>query len=94
LGGAVMLKRARGGRGGGGGSGCQALLRAASAGITAAGGDVFLHDGTTALAAAWFARSAAVPVSLFLEQRGEDVRLHCLDGDGLPFSRARQRRLE
>ncbi len=92
--GSILGSEGRVGLGGFGGSGCQALLRAASAGITAAGGDVFLHDGTTALAAAWFARSAAVPLSLFLEQRGEDVRMHCLDGDGLPFSRARQRRLE
>lgn len=77
-----------------GGAGSRTLLRAASSGVTSAGGTALRHDGTTPLSAAWFARSEAVPVSLFLEQRGAEARIHCLGRDGLPLARARQRRLE
>lgn len=92
--GGVLGGEGKVGLGGFGGAGSRALMRAASAGITSAGGSAMLHDGTVSMSGAWFARSNGLPVSLFLEQRGEDLRIHCFDRDGLPLSRARQRRLE
>lgn len=92
--GGILGSEGKVGLGGFGGAGSRALIRAASAGIASAGGSVLLHDGTVSMSGAWFARSNALPASLFLEQRGEDIRVHCFDRDGLPLTRARQRRLE
>lgn len=92
--GSILGSEGKVGLGGFGGPGSRTLQRAASSGITAAGGTVMRHDGSTAMSGAWFARSNGLPISLFLEQRGEDLRVHCFGRDGLPLPRARQRRLE
>ncbi len=82
------------GLGWGGGDGAAMLARAAAAGIASAGGEVLAHDAACASAGAWFGQQYTLPVSLFLEQSGENVYLSCFDKYGLPLERARQRKLE
>lgn len=77
-----------------GGSAANTLLLAAESGITASGGTVLVHDGSTPGAAAWMAHSYALPVSLFIAQSGDTVTLHLTDRHGLPLPRPRQRKLE
>ena len=92
--GGVLAGEGRCGLGWGGGEGARTLALAARAGLAAAGGDVFLHDGSTPASAAWCAGFYALPVSLYLWQRGEEIRLYLFSAAGLPLSRARRRRLE
>ena len=45
-------------------------------------------------AAGWLAHHFTLPVSLFVEQRGERITLYLFDRRGLPLGRARERKLE
>lgn len=92
--GSLLGEEGRVGLGAHGGSAAAALMLAAGAGIAAAGGTVFAHDGTTPGSAAWMTGFYDLPVSLFVSQRGEAVTLYLCGRHGLPLSRARQRKLE
>lgn len=52
------------------------------------------HDAPCPSAAAWLAESWGLPVSLFVQQKGERARLYFFDRRGMPLGRARERRLE
>ncbi len=92
--GGVLAEEGRCGLGWGGGDGAQTLALAARAGLAAAGADVFLHGGSTPAAAGWCAGFYALPISLYLWQRGEEISLYLFSSDGLPLGQARRRRLE
>lgn len=71
--------------GGGGGSLALALARCAGAGAALAGAEVKFHDGGCAAAGAWLGRYYGLPATLFVRQKGREVRLYVLDGQGRPF---------
>ena len=75
--------------------GAKMLARAAAAGVTAAGGQVWYHQLECPVQGAWAARKEELPVSLFVEREaGGPVYLHFFDRQGLPLGRARERKLE
>lgn len=92
--GGLLAEESKCGLGWGGGPAAKSLALTAAGGITAAGGDVLLHDGSTPASAAWCAGAYELPVSLYLWQREEAVSLYFFDRNGLPLSLPRQRRLE
>ena len=76
------------------GTGSAALLMAAAAGVSAAGGVPWVHDGTTWGAAAWLAAQKRSDCGLFVEIDGRSGRLWVFGGDGLPLSPDECRRIE
>ena len=77
-----------------GGAGAEALALAAAAGVTAAGGWVIRHDGTTPAAANWLCDYYGLSGGLFLEQQGEQLTLYPITAGGQPLEREAQRKLE
>lgn len=77
-----------------GGAGAEALALAAAAGVTAAGGWVIRHDGTTPAAANWLCDYYGLSGGLFLEQQGEQLTLYPVAAGGQPLEREAQRKLE
>lgn len=77
-----------------GGAGAEALALAAAAGVTAAGGWVIRHDGTTPAAANWLCDYYGLSGGLFLEQQGEQLTLYPVTAGGQPLEREAQRKLE
>ena len=77
-----------------GGAGAEALALAAAAGVTAAGGWVIRHDGTTPAAANWLCDYYGLSGGLFLEQNGERLTLYPVAAGGQPLEREAQRKLE
>ena len=77
-----------------GGAGAKALALAAAAGITAAGGWVIRHDGTTPAAANWLCDYYGLSGGLFLEQNGEQLTLYPVTAGGQPLERDTRRKLE
>jgi mannose-1-phosphate guanylyltransferase/phosphomannomutase len=77
-----------------GGEGARMLAQAAVSGVTAAGGQALCHDAPFPAAASWLAAHFTLPVSLFVEQRQEEILLHFYDRRGLSLGRSRERRLE
>ncbi len=71
-----------------------ALQMAAAGGAAAAGSPVLLHDGTQPVSASWMAGKDQLPVSLFIQQEGDEIILRIYDRLGLPLTRERQRRIE
>lgn len=71
-----------------GGDGAAMLARALGAGLCAGGDTVLAHDGCCPAAGAWMGRYYALPLSLFVEQTGEIVRLYRFgkgaEGKGVP----------
>ena len=59
-----------------GGDGASMLARALGTGLCAGGDTVLAHDGCCSAAGAWTGRYYALPLSLFVEQEGETVRLY------------------
>ena len=82
------------GLGHGGGAGVGTLALATESGITALGGDVYLHDGSTPAVAGWIAGAYQLPVSLYLRQTGDQIALCLFGSDGLALPADRLRRLE
>lgn len=76
------------------GSGSAALLMAAAAGVSAAGGIPWVHDGTTWGAAAYLAAQGQAGCSLFIEGKGEQCLLWAFDRRGLPLDPNQCRRIE
>ena len=74
--------------------GARMLIRAAAAGVSAAGGGVLFHNLESPVQGAWAARRAGLAVSLFVEEDGGRVYLRLFDRQGLPLERDRERRLE
>lgn len=70
------------------------LLRSVASGVTAGGGTALYHDMQCAAQAAWVGESYQLPVSLFVEQNGEQIYLRLFDSWGLPLGRGRERKLE
>lgn len=77
-----------------GGAGAEALALAAAAGVTAAGGWVIRHNGTTPAAANWLCDYYGLSGGLFLEQQGEQLTLYPVTAGGQPLEREAQRKLE
>ena len=77
-----------------GGAGAEALALAAAAGVTAAGGWVIRHDGTTPAAANWLCDYYGLSGGLFLEQQWEQLTLYPITAGGQPLEREAQRKLE
>lgn len=77
-----------------GGAGAEALALAAAAGVTAAGGWVIRHDGTTPAAANWLCEYYGLSGGLFLEQQGERLNLYPVAAGGQPLEREAQRKME
>lgn len=92
--GGVLGAEGKVGLGYGGGECARMLSRCAGSGISAAGGEALVHDGSCPSAGAWAAGRYAMPVSLFVQQEGERIFLHFFDSRGLSLSLGRQRRLE
>lgn len=92
--GSLMGEEGKAGIGHGGGEGARMLAQAAASGVSAAGGQALCHDGAFPAAGSWLARHFALPVSLFVEQRGDRIFLYLFDRRGLPLGRARERKLE
>lgn len=77
-----------------GGEGARVLAAAVSAGICAAGGEAWEHDGAAEAAAAFAARHYNLPLSIFVRQMENRAELRFFDGDGLPLGREEQRKIE
>ena len=77
-----------------GGNGAGMLARAALSGVNAAGGSALVGDAPCPSAHSWLTRYYQLPVSLFVQQDGDAVRLRLFGPDGLPLDRSAQRKLE
>ncbi len=92
--GALLGEWGQVGLGWAGGNGAGMLARAALSGICAAGGSVLAGDAPCPSAHSWLTRYYQLPVSLFVQQDGDAVRLRLFGPDGLPLDRSAQRKLE
>ncbi len=72
----------------------QNLANALLCGIRAAGGAATLHDGGCEGAAVWLAQTGKFPRSVFVRSNGSELYLRCLGENGLPLSRAEERKVE
>lgn len=91
--GGVLGAEGKVGLGYGGGECARMLARSAGSGISAAGGEALIHDGGCPSAGAWMAGQYTLPISLFIQQTGEQIFLYFFDNRGFSLSRSRQRRL-
>lgn len=72
----------------------QNLADALLCGIRAAGGAAVCHDGGCEGAAVWLAQTGNYPRSVFVRGSDKKIFLRCLGENGLPISRAQERKLE
>ena len=77
-----------------GGDGAELLGRSVGCGVIAAGGTALVSDAPCPSAGAWLGRYDQFPVSLFVQQDGDNAELRLFSADGLPLERARQRKIE
>ena len=77
-----------------GGKEAKLLMQSFLSGCASAGRTAFLTDAANPAEAAFSASVFGFDLSLFLLQQGRRIRLFFFDRDGLPVSRATQRRLE
>ena len=77
-----------------GGSAAGMLARAASCGVSTAGGESLFHDGACPAAGAWLGKYYGLPASLFVQVDDDLAELRIFGPDGLPLPRERQRKLE
>ncbi|MBQ1351134.1 MAG: NTP transferase domain-containing protein [Oscillospiraceae bacterium] len=77
-----------------GGTEAENLADVLLCGIRSAGGAAIRHDGGCESAAVWLAQTGNYPRSVFVRINDNTVFLRCLSENGLPFSRAQERKLE
>ncbi len=77
-----------------GGKEAKLLMQSFLTGCASAGRAAVLTDAGTPAEAAFSASAFGFDLTLFLQQQGRRLRLYFFDRDGLPISRAIQRRLE
>ncbi len=92
--GALLGEREQVGLGWAGGNGAAMLIRAIGCGVTAAGGTALISDASCASGVAWLGRYYGLPMTLFVQQDGDQAEIRLFGREGLALERGEQRKIE